>query len=373
MAANLPAYDTLLEYCRQFLPEERITRLRNLVWLMLSLLHSTDGHLSSLAEVIALAATELSIEQRIRRWLKNSKIDVRAWYEPFIRSTLRTYTPGVIYVVMDSTQYGPSCRALVMGVAYGGQVLPLGWRVVKGKKGHTCPQLQKELLVEIRACLPAGPVVLVADSEFCAVAFLNTITDWGWHFIVRVRSNVYLHQGSKEPFTLASVALKPGELYCWRSVFWTTEHLFGPLLRLPSRRGYWAKGEDEPLYVLTDTQNEEAALLVYAWRFWIEPLFADFKGRGFHLAQTRIRDPKRLSRLLLVACITFLWTVSVGSQVFHSSEQRLVDRNDRTDRSFFQLGYRLLKRLLKLAEPLRVLFQLHPDWLPIALPFHRVT
>jgi hypothetical protein len=192
-------------------------------------------------------------------------------------------------------------------------------------------------------------VVLVADSEFCGVALLNTMTDWGWHFIVRAQqapgSNVYLHQGGKEPFTLARVALKPGERYCWRAVFWTTAHRFGPLLAI----AYWAKGEDEPLYVLTDTQNAEAALLVYSWRCWIEPLFADCKGRGFHLAQTRIRAPKRLSRLLLVACLTFLWTVSVGSHVFHSPEQRLVDRNDRTDRSFFQLGYRLLKRLLKLS------------------------
>jgi hypothetical protein len=118
---------------------------------MLSLLTSTDGHLSSLAEGIALAATELSSEQRIRRWLKNSKIDVRQWYAPFVRRTMRTYAPGVSYVVMDRTPYGPSCRALVIGVAYGGQVLPLGWRVVKGKKGHPCPQVQKELLVEIRA------------------------------------------------------------------------------------------------------------------------------------------------------------------------------------------------------------------------------
>lgn len=318
---------------------------------------------------MVLAATDLSIEQRIRRWLKNDKIEGCAWYEPFVRRTMRTYAPGVIDVVMDSTQYGPSCRARVVGVAYGGQVLPLGWRVVKGKKGHTCPQLQKELLVEIRAYLPPGPVVLVADSEFCAVALLDTIPDWGWHFIVRVRSNVYVHQGGKEPFTLARVSLKPGEIYCWRAVFWTNEHLFGPLLA----SGYWAKGEEEPLSVLTDTQNEAVALLVYSWRFWIEPLFADFKGRGFHLAQTRIRDPKRLSRLLLVACIPFLWTVSVGSHVFQSPEQRLVDRNDRTDRSFFPLGYRLIKRLIKLAMPLRVLFRIHPDWLPISLSFHPVT
>lgn len=369
MAANLPAYDTLLDYCRQYLPEERITRVRNLVWLMLSLLYSTDGHLSSLAEVIVLEATDLSIEQRIRRWLKNSKVDVRQWYEPFVRSTMCTYAPSVIYVVMDTTQYGPSCRAVVAGVAYAGQVLPLGWRVVKGKKGHTSPQLQQDLLLEIRAYLPPGQVVLVADSEFCAIGLLDAITNWGWHFIVRVRSNVYVHQGTKEPFTLAERKLTPGTSYCWRGIFWTTEHLFGPLLAI----GYWATGEEEPLYILTDTNNEEAALLVYSWRFWIEPLFADFKGRGFHLAQTHIRDPQRLSRLLMVACLTFLWTVSVGSHVFQSPEQRQVDRNDRTDRSFFQLGYRFVKRLIKLAKPLRIVFQINPDWIPFAVSLYPVT
>jgi hypothetical protein len=368
MTANLPAYDTLLVYCRQLLPEERITRVRNLVWLMLSLLYSSDGHLSSLAEVIVLAATDLSIEQRLRRWLKNETIDVRKWYEPFVRSTMRTYAPQVIYVVMDSTPYGPSCRALVAGVAYGGQVLPLGWRVVKGHKGHSAPHLQKELLSEIRAYLPPGPVVLVADSEFCAVALLDAITNWRWHFIVRVRSNVYVHQGVKAPFTLASVRLKAGETYCWRSIFWTNEHLFGPLLAIAD----WAKGEDEPLYVLTDTDNPEAALLVYSWRFWIEPLFADCKGRGFHLAQTHIRAPERLSRLLMVACMTLLWTISVGSHVFQSPLQRLVDRNDRTDRSFFQLGYRFIKRFIKLAKPLPILFRVHPDWLPFPLTFQTV-
>lgn len=368
MAANLTAYDTLLKYCRQLLPDKRITQVRNLVWLMLSMLSSTDSHLSSLSEVISLEATDLSIEQRIRRWLKNEKIDVRQWYEPFVRSALQLYAAQVIYVVMDSTQYGPGCRALMVGVAYGGQVLPMSWRVLQGKKGHTSPQLQKELLAEVRAYLPPGQVVLVADSEFCAVAMLNTITDWGWHFIVRVRSNVYVEQAGKEPFTLASVRLKAGESYCWRSVFWTQEHVFGPLLAI----GYWAKGEEEPLYVLTDTQQTDAALLAYSWRFWIEPLFADFKGRGFHLAQTRIRHPERLNRLLMIACMTLLWTVSVGSYVFHSPAQRLVDRNDRNDRSLFQLGYRFLKRLLKLAKPLLVLFKIHPNWIPAPLTFQTV-
>jgi hypothetical protein len=363
MSANLKAYDKFMRYCRQLLPQERITRLRNLALLVLAVVTSTDSHLSSLAEAIGLAASDLSLEQRIRRWLKNEQVDVRRWYEPFVRTALQLYYPHVIYLVMDSTQYGPACRALVVGIAYGGQVLPLGWRVVKGKKGHTDPDLQNALLDEIRPYLPPGQVVLVADSEFCAVELLAPLTSWQWKFIVRVRSNISLCPNDAPAFLLSSVALQPGQTRLWRAVQWTQKHHFGPLMVIAT----WRKGEEEPLYVITNTHNVQAAFLVYGWRFWIEPLFADFKGRGFRLAQTRLRDPERLNRLLLVAAIAFLWTLAVGSHIFHTPNQRLVDRNDRTDRSFFQLGYRFIKRQLKLAEPLFIRFNINPKWIPFPL------
>jgi hypothetical protein len=126
------------------------------------------------------------------------------------------------------------------------------------------------------------------------------------------------------------------------------------------------------LYVLTNTDNSQAALLVYTWRFWIEALFADFKGRGFHLAHTKIRDPERLSRLLLAASIAFLWALAVGSFVFHSPQQRFVDRNDRVDRSFFQLGYRTIKRCFKLNRIPDIFFSLNPDWFPLNLTYQTV-
>jgi hypothetical protein len=163
------------------LPTQRITRLQNLALIVVSLLSSTDAHLSSLAEEIPLDIAEGSIEQRLRRWLSNPHIDAKAWFAPFVQAALQVYRPEVVYVVMDTTQYGPACRALVVGLAYAGQVMPLGWRVVKGKKGHTDHELQNELLSEIRPYLPAGrPVVLVADSEFSAVDLLRPITEWGW-------------------------------------------------------------------------------------------------------------------------------------------------------------------------------------------------
>lgn len=361
MSTNLKKYDKFLARCRQLLPQERITRLRNLALLVVGLLSSSDGHLLSLAEVIPLAAADLSIEQRVRRWLKNEHIDVRAWFEPFVKAALALYQPQVVYVVLDTTQFGPSCRALVVGLAYGGQVIPVGWRVVKGKKGHTQVDDQRQLLSDIRPYLPAGcQVVLVADSEFSAVELLKPITTWGWQYILRVKGSTKVHRLGQPMQPLADLPLAVGQTQVWRKVYWTVQHYFGPVMTIAT----WRQGEKEPLYVVTNTDNPDAALLVYSWRFWIEPLFGDFKGRGFRLGDTRLRDPARLSRLLLVACVAFLWTLSVGSHVRHTPYQRLVDRADRDDRSLFQLGYRYLKRLLKLDQPLAVMFTIHPKWMP---------
>lgn len=368
MFTNLQQHDKFVTYGRQFLPQTALSRLVNLGWVVLALLASTDSHLSSLAEVIPLVATELSVEQRIRRWLKNAAVEVRTWYEPFIKAALQAYSAPVVYVVMDSTAYGAGCRALLVGLAYAGQVLPLGWRVIKGKKGHTDPGLQNELLSEIRAYLPPGQVVLLADSEFCAVELLTPIRDWGWQFIVRVRGNIHVQPRRGQSFTLTRAHLSIGQTRSWRDMRWTQKHQFGPLLAIAT----WQAGEPQPLYVITNTHDSQAALLVYGWRFWIEPLFGDFKGRGFRLGLSRLRDPERLSRLLLAAAIAFLWSLSLGSHIFQSAAQRLVDRNDRTDRSFFQLGYRFIRRCWKLAQLADVLFHVCADWFPVPLTLSTV-
>lgn len=78
MNTNLSQHDKFIAYYRQLLPGECLSRLVNLGLLVMALLSSQDSHLSSLAEAMPLAATDLSLEQRLGRWLKNPAIDVWA-------------------------------------------------------------------------------------------------------------------------------------------------------------------------------------------------------------------------------------------------------------------------------------------------------
>ncbi|TIN12594.1 hypothetical protein [Mesorhizobium sp.] len=60
---------------------------------------------------------------------------------------------------------------------------------------------------------------------------------------------------------------------------------------------------DKPNYLNT---------LDYSKRWGIEPMFSDFKSRGFGLAQTQIQYPGRLARLILVMALAIYWAVSAG-------------------------------------------------------------
>ena len=75
----------------------------------------------------------------------------------------------------------------------------------------------------------------------------------------------------------------------------------------------WAKGYQEPLYLVSNLATAEEACRLYQKRFRIETFFSDQKSRGFHIHKSHISDPQRLSRLLIAACLAYIWIVYLGS------------------------------------------------------------
>lgn len=53
-------------------------------------------------------------------------------------------------------------------------------------------------------------------------------------------------------------------------------------------------------------------ILEYSQRWGIEPMFSDFKSRGFGVEDTQIGYADRLDRLILVMALALYWAVSTG-------------------------------------------------------------
>jgi hypothetical protein len=82
-------YSVLLKQVNQLRPGERITRLRNMSWLMVGIYLSRSVHLSKIALKIPGRAKVPSITRRLTRFLDNPAIRVREWFEPIARAILQ--------------------------------------------------------------------------------------------------------------------------------------------------------------------------------------------------------------------------------------------------------------------------------------------
>jgi len=101
----------------------------------------------------------------------------------------------------------------------------------------------------------------------------------------------------------------------------------------------------------------------YRRRMCIETLFSDQKSRGFRLNKSYISTPDRLFRILMAACLAYIWMIYLGVYACRHGYLPLLHRTDRCDLSLFQLGLDLLDHFLNADLPIQVDFRLPPEFL----------
>ncbi len=176
----------------------------------------------------------------------------------------------------------------------------------------------------------------------------------GWQYVCRTAKNTrILHE--TEWRALAEIDVHRGRKKMWRNVRFT-QTAYGPVQVI----GWWASAYDEPLYLVTNLTDRAAACRRYQKRMHIETLFSDQKSRGFQLDRSHLSDPARLTRLLIAACLAYLWMIYLGTVAVAPRWQAHLHRAKRCDLSRFQLGLRLLDHWLNEDLPLRIAFVPQP-------------
>jgi hypothetical protein len=98
---------------------------------------SRNAQLSALSADIPWNAKEKSIEMRLRRWVKDERLEADVVYMQFARQILEVLAALPLVLVIDGSQAGRGCMVLMVGVLYKKRALPIAWVTYKGKKGHT--------------------------------------------------------------------------------------------------------------------------------------------------------------------------------------------------------------------------------------------
>lgn len=349
-------YHTLQRNIKLICPGERITRLRNFTWLMIGLFKSRSVHLSRIASKIPGAAKLTSQTRRIQRWLCNSAINVRTWYEPVARRVLAVYAGQQICLIVDGSKVGFGHQLLMVAIAYRKRAIPLAWTWVNKARGHSSAKKQIELLTYVYGLIPPKTrVILTGDAEFGAVEVQKQLEKWHWGYIVRQKGQHLVKlKHKRNSRRLDTLVVKPGQMVWLQNCRLTAKHLYHVNVL-----AYWQTGEKDPWLLATNLDCSKTVLRFYRKRMWIEEMFGDLKGNGFDLESTHLNDENRLSRLTLAVVLLYVWLLAFGSQVIKIGKRHLVDRHDRRDHSLFRIGWNMAERCLINDLPLSISFKFH--------------
>ena len=100
---SLKQYYTVLKHGGEWWPSERVTRLRNMALLRVGLYLSRAIHLSMIGEAWPVAGKIPSLVNRLRRFLDNERVAVRAWYRPVARQLVAAFGGRKKRLILDTT------------------------------------------------------------------------------------------------------------------------------------------------------------------------------------------------------------------------------------------------------------------------------
>lgn len=102
------------------------------------------------------------------------------------------------------------------------------------------------------------------------------------------------------------------------------------------------KGHKEPWIIAMSDMPTKARVLDYGMRWGIDPMFSDFKSRGFGITKTQLQHADRIERLILVLTVALYWAASTGMTPPEKPKHYTQKKVACSLTSFFKRGLRIL-------------------------------
>lgn len=357
MSDNRRVYRTIRKTMKQlfpFEPQGNFARHLNTLAAMVSGI--VQGKSCQLPTVARKAPETAKVESRVKkysRWLQNEQTGYEAYYLPFAQEILAKLAQiRPLVFMIDGSDVGHNCTTLMISLVYQKRALPIVWLVVEGSKGHLPETVHLELLEMLPMVLPENyQAIFLGDGEFDGVALQSALQSLGWTYVCRTAKNVLLDE--EGDFSFPDLLLRPGDCVSIPNTYFTAQ-AYGPITAI----GWWKSGYKEPIYLITNFELADEVCYWYSKRFQIETFFSDEKSRGFNLHKSHLSDPGRLSRLMVAACLAYLWIIYLGITAHRENWIPIIHRTDRCDWRLFRLGLALLDHFLNECLPIPVSFDL---------------
>ena len=321
-------------------------RLEKVSMLVSSILIKGDSRLNQLALTLTGRKKYTSKVKQFKRLVKNKYINFSTYYQPYIKTFLRTISAsGLLVFSIDGSQVGQGCMCLMLSVIYQDKAIPVVWKTYKAKKGHLSESAHRALLEQLSKLVPKNcRVVITGDGEFDGCDWQQDILNQKWDYVVKTGVNSIITEDGWDEFRLGSVCIESGNDFFLENIGFTKKGLATNLLI------WYGEGYKKPLYLVTNLDEIHDIKVFYKKRFKIEPFFRDQKSKGFNIHKSGLQHPERLDKLLIGTCLAYLLSIMAGVKARKSVFYDEIAEPNENDLSLFQLGYRFLLHLVSLRQ-----------------------
>lgn len=262
--------------------------------------------------------------------------------------------PDKVWLTIDRTNWKFGKVAInffVIGIAYKGISIPILWTLLESSGNSHCDdriKMMSRLLVFFPKSRIAG---LLGDREFVGKVWFDYLLKEKIHFVLRTRENINIGntRGILLPAKLFFRNIKPGKSIVLPGKRKTMGcELYVSVLR---------KEDGELLILLTDSEPENA-LENYAIRWEIEMLFSCLKTRGFNFENTHLTEHDRLSNLMFVLTLAFIFSYRQG-EICIEEKPLKIKKHGHPVQSIFRVGLdAIANHIFKIGKSARALCQM---------------
>jgi len=330
-------------------------RIDSLAGATLGVMHAASLAVAMIGQALAQARgliTKHAIKQ-VDRMLSNNGIDVWDSFAHWVPHQIGGQRD--ILVAMDWTDFDHDDQAtLALHLVTGhGRAAPLLWLSVwKDELKDRRNDFEDACLRRLAEFVPAGcRVTVLADRGFGDQKLFAFLAELGFGYVIRFRGNIHVADADGTTKPAAEWVGKGGRARKLMDARVTAKgQQVGAVVCVH------AKEMKEPWCLATSEREAKAATLInhYSKRWTIEPQFRDTKDLrfGMGLTSTRIGEPTRRDRLLLVSAFATALLTLLGAVGESLGMDRLLKSNTskRRTHSLFRQGCMLYELIPNMPE-----------------------
>ena len=224
---------------------------------------------------------------------------------------------------------------LTISICYNGVSIPLLWTML-AKRGNSNQKERTDLINRYIRLFGAQSIEnILADREFIGDDWIADLIALKVRFYFRIKENMWVnvpHAGMKKAFWLFNYLPLHGSKHYRQIVQLGTQWVYLSGVKTINRDG------GIEFVIIATYSFDPQTLCAYKDRWQIETMFRALKTSGFNFEDTHLNDLERISKLLNLLCIAFIWAYLAGIYRHENIKPIEIKKHGRKAYSFFKYG-----------------------------------